>query len=60
MKKYRIDYEEKSEFGESPTYSVIYQYDDDNTTIVDALDDFFSKHPEETLESYTIIMEGMI
>lgn len=56
-KKYRIDYTEKVEFGESPVYTAIYHYDDDYEDEVDTasvLKDFYNKHGEENVESITI------
>ena len=60
MKKYRIDYAKKQEFGEPKHMTEMHVYDDEyeeDVTMATVLADFYKRHPANNLESITIMVE---
>ena len=60
MKKYRIDYAEIQEFGSPKHMTEIHTFDDDyegEITMATVLAQFYEKHPAETLESISVMVE---
>ena len=48
MKKYRIDFERKVEFGQPIVETMIFAYDDDGMTMADAIREFYEKLKRES------------
>lgn len=53
MKKYRIDFERKVEFGQPIVETMIFAYDDDGMTMADAIREFYEKYDASEIVSFT-------
>lgn len=53
MKKYRIDFERRVNFGEPTTETVMFAYDDDGMTMADAIREFYERYDSHEILSLT-------
>lgn len=53
MKKYRVDYTEKVEWGTPNTQTIVYAYEDDSKTMADVITEFYETHDVNNIESIT-------
>lgn len=54
MKKYRVDFELKEDFGEPVTQTMIFAYDDDNMTMDNVVKEFYAKYCHEDVVGISI------
>lgn len=54
MKKYRIDFERRVNFGEPITETMLFAYDDDGMTMADALREFYERCDPYEIMSLTV------